>query len=82
MQAFDNRVILDWGKRSVADKGNLALTTVGVSGKHELPIVIRDEGLGVRVVAQDDDGWLLRGTVRANLTEALVGEASLGPNVA
>ena len=82
VQALDNRVILDGSKWSVVDKRSLALTTVGMSGKHELPIVIGDEVLGVRVVAQDDDGRFLRGTVRANLAETLVGEASLGPDVA
>ena len=82
VQSLDNRVILDGSKRSVVDKRDLALTTVGVSGKHELPIVIGDEGLGVRVVAQYDDRRFLRGTVRTNLAETLVGEAALGPDVA
>ena len=82
VQALDNRVILDGSKGSVVDKRSLALTTVGVSGKHQLPIVIGDEGLGVRVVTQNYDGWFLWGTVLANLAEALVGEAALGPDVA
>ena len=82
VQALHHRGILYGSKRSVAEERNFALATVGVSGKHELPIVIGDEGLGVRVVAQNDDGRFLWGTVRANLAEALVGEAALGPDVA
>ena len=82
VQAIYNGVILDGSKRSVTDKRNFALASVGVSAEHKLPIVIGDEGLGVRIMTQDDDRRFLRGTVRTNLAKALVGEAALGPDVA
>lgn len=55
METFGKALVLQGGERS-AEEGNAELAAVAVAAEQGVPAVGLEEGLGIRIVAEDQTG--------------------------